>query len=86
MDFADAVNQLITHFEETCSSWQIQGFVFSPNLKGTQEQTTNMELLPIEFVDQRGDGDYGYHGNVFFPTTYSNGDGGYLYLHVTFSG
>lgn len=82
MDFADVINGLFDHMDG--GFWNIKGLIAHPDLNGFSEQKTEMELLPVEFVRQYGDGDYGFHGDIYFPTTYSNGDGGVLYLHITF--
>jgi hypothetical protein len=44
-----------------------------------------MKMFPTEYVRQFGDCDYGFYGDIYFPTTYSNGDGGVLYLHVSWT-
>lgn len=82
MDFADTINQLIDHMGG--STLRIKGLVCSPDLKGFQKQETEMALLPVEYVKQQGDGDYGYHGEIYFPTTYPDGDGGVMHLHIEF--
>lgn len=82
MDFADTINALTTHLDGCF--WRIKGLVASPDLAGFQQQETDMPMLPVEFVKQQGDADYGFTGEIFFPTTYSNGDGGVLHLHVDF--
>lgn len=84
MDFADVINALIERFGD--SHWIIRGLVFDPDLKGFSRQETDIDVLPVEFVNQQGDDDYGFNGTIYFPTTYPDGDGGKLYLHVTFSG
>jgi hypothetical protein len=81
MDFADTINQLSDHME---CYWQINGLVAFPDLNGFEKQDTDMPMLPVEFVKQSGCGDYGFHGEIYFPTTYPNGDGGVLHLHVRF--
>lgn len=83
MDFADTINALSSHF--VIDSWMIKGLVAHPDLTKCGRQETEMSLLPIEFVDQRGGGDFGFYGDIYFPTKYSDGDGGVLYLHVTYS-
>ena len=83
MDFADVFNAISTHMDAT--NWTIKGLVALPDLTGFDKQETDMPLLPTEYVKQSGCGDYGYHGTIFFPTTYSNGDGGVLHLHVEYA-
>ncbi len=82
MDFADTINALSEHMDKT--HWRIKGLVSFPNLGGFQKQETGIALLPVEFVRQQGDDDYGFSGEIYFPTTYGNGDGGVLHLHVEF--
>jgi hypothetical protein len=82
MDFADTINQLSVRMEG--SDLRIKGLVGFPDLTGFYRQETNMKMLPVEFVKQSGDGDYGFHGEIYFPTAYPNGDGGVLYLHIEF--
>lgn len=84
MDFAAAINGLTEHFDGVY--WHIEGLVSFPDLTGFSKQETDIDIFPIEFVKQKGDADYGFNGTIYFPTTYPNGDGGKLYLHVTFSG
>lgn len=80
MDFADVIKALLTRFSG--ENWQIKGLVAHPDLTGFREQATDMGLLPVEFIKQRGCGDYGLYEELLFPTAYSDGDGGVLYLHV----
>lgn len=82
MDFAKVINELIDHMDG--NSWSIHGFEPHPDLSDHQEQETGMETLPIEYVSQQGCDDYGFSGTIFFPTEYTNGDGGKLYLQVSF--
>lgn len=82
MDFADVFNAISEHMD---GNWTIKGLVAHPDLKGFDKQETEMELFPVEYVNQRGCGDYGYWGTIYLPTTYSNGDGGVLYIHIEFS-
>jgi len=84
MDFADVINGLIEHLDGVY--WHIEGLVAFPNLNGFSKQETDIAIFPIEFVKQQGDGDYGFCGEIYFPTNYPNGDDGNMYLHVTFSG
>jgi hypothetical protein len=44
-----------------------------------------MTVLPVRFIEQQGDDDCGFYGEIYFPTSYSNGDGGVLYLHVDYA-
>ena len=83
MDFADTINQLSAHMD--CSYWHIKGLVAFPEMTGFQRQETEMKTLPVEFVKQNGDDDYGFSGEIYFPTTYQNGDGGVLHLHIEFN-
>lgn len=82
MDFADAMNQLTAHMEVT--QWTPKGLVGFPDLTGFERQDTDMPLLPVEYVKQSGCADYGFHGTIFFPTPYPNGDGGFLHLQVEY--
>lgn len=84
MDFADAINQIQASMEG--NSWQIEGLAARPDLSGFDEQETDMPLFPVEYVRQNGGGDYsGYYGDIYFPTTYPDGDGvGVLFLHITY--
>lgn len=83
MDFADVFNAIDEHMNGM--NWMIKGLVAFPDLTGFDKQETEMALFPVEYVKQSGCGDYGYHGMVYFPTTYSNGDGGHLHLRVEYS-
>lgn len=83
MDFADTINELTKHLDGTF--WTLKGMVAFPELEGFQQQDTGMKTLPIEFVKQKGDDDYGFSGEIYFPTSYPNGDGGRLHLHVAFA-
>ncbi len=85
MDFADVFNAIATHMDSSGSSWIIKGLEAHPDLAGFSKQETDMALFPVEYIDQRGDGDYGYHGTIYFPTTYSNGDGGVMFIRVEYS-
>ena len=84
MDLQDTLNELSEHMD--CTHWTVEGFEAHPDLKGFSEQSTEMKLLPTEFVMQQGDGDYGFSGIILFPTEYSNGDGGKLFLKIEFCG
>ena len=83
MDFADVFNAIDEHMNGM--NWVIKGIVAFPELSGFDKQETEMTLFPIEYVQERGCGDYGYHGTIYFPTTYPNGDGGVLHLHIEYS-
>jgi len=83
MDFADVFNAISAHMGST--NWFVRGLVAHPDLKGFDQQETGIEMFPIEYVKQSGCGDYGFHGTLYLPTTYSNGDGGVLYIRVEFS-
>lgn len=83
MDFADTINDLCGHMAGY--TWVIKGLVTHPNLAGFTQQATELPRLPVEFVKQVGDGDYGYHGDIYFPLPYGNGDGGMQYLHVQYT-
>lgn len=83
MDFADVLNDLSSHMQ--VSSWTIKGLVSFPDLTGFDKQETDMELLPVEYIKQTGCGDYGYYGTIYFPTTYENGDGGFMHIHVEYA-
>lgn len=82
MDFADVFNALTKHMET--ENWKLKALVSFPDLEGFSKQDTDMTLLPIEYVRQSGCGDYGYRGDLYFPTNYSNGDGGVLHIHVEY--
>ena len=82
MYFADVWNDLTNHINMT--TWNIEGVEAFPDLTGFDRQVTDSSLFPIEYVKQSGDGDHGYHGTVFFPTTYPNGDGGVLHIRVSY--
>ena len=83
MDFADVFNAISEHMDGM--NWTIKGLVAFPNLSGFDKQETENELFPFEYVNRRGDGDYGYYGTIYLPTTYSNGDGGVLYIHIEYA-
>jgi hypothetical protein len=85
MDFADVFNAISAHMDSSGESWVIRGLEASPDLTNFRKQETDMALFPVEYIDQRGCGDYGYHGTIYFPTIYSDGDGGVLHLLVEFS-
>ena len=82
MDFADVFNALSGHMEVT--NWTITRLESFPDLTGFERQETDMPLLPVEYVKQSGCGDFGYRGIVYFPTTYSNGDGGVMHIRVEY--
>ncbi|RCX32065.1 hypothetical protein [Thioalbus denitrificans] len=84
MDFGDVLKELMDHLNDVY--WTIGGLHARPDLSGFQQQSTDMKTLPMEFVDQRGCGDHGFGGTIYFPTEYSDGDGGKLFLRVDFSG
>lgn len=83
MDFADVLNDLSKIMDG--ATWTITGLEAFPNLSGFDRQETGVELLPVEYVKQSGCADYGYHGTIYFPTTYPNGDGGVLHIRVKYS-
>ena len=83
MDFADVFNAIEEHMNGM--NWTIRGLEAFPDLTGFSKQETEMALFPIEHVKQSGCGDYGFHGKIYLPTTYPNGDGGVLYLQVTYA-
>lgn len=83
MDFADVFNALSQHMDST--NWTIKGLEAFPVLTGFDKQETDMVLFPVEYVKQSGCGDYGYHGTIYFPTTYPNGDGGVMHLRVEYA-
>jgi hypothetical protein len=85
MDFADVFNQLYTYMEETRVTYWIAGLVAHPDIVGYMKTATTMPLLPVEHYKQGGDSDCGFYGESYFPTTYPDGDGGVLYLHVTWT-
>lgn len=85
MDFADVFNAISAHMDSSASSWSIKGLDAFPDLAGFSKQETDMALFPVEYVNQRGCGDYGYHGTIYFPTTYPNGDGGVMCIRVEYS-
>ena len=82
MDFADVINQLSVSMDESRVTYGIVGLVAHPDLRGYMETSTTMSVLPVEYYKQDGDADYGFCGDSYFPTAYSDGDGGVLYLHV----
>lgn len=83
MDFADVLNALSEHIK--VSSWTIKGLVSYPDLKDFDKQETDMPILPVKYVKQSGCGDYGFYGTIYFPTTYTNGDGGVMHIHVEYA-
>ena len=83
MDFADVLNELSKHMNGI--SWSIVRLEPFPDLTGFGRQETDMELFPVEYVKQSGCGDYGYHGTIYFPTTYPNGDGGVMHIRVEYA-
>lgn len=83
MDFAEVFIELSKHMNGM--SWSVTGIESHPDLKGFGEQETSMALFPVEWVKQIGCGDYGYHGTIYFPTTYPNGDGGVMHIRVEFT-
>lgn len=83
MDFADVFNAISLHMNGM--NFVIKGLEAFPDLAGFDKQETDMHLFPVEYVKQSGCGDYGYHGTIFFPTTYPNGDGGVLHLRVEYA-
>lgn len=84
MDFADVINQLSDHMSNDVI--HIKGLVAHPNLTGFHLEQTDMTLLPLMYVQQQGDADHGFYGQIYFPTTYPNGDGGFMHLNVEFYG
>lgn len=82
MDFADVFNAISQHMD---GNWIIKGLEAFPDLSDFDRQETEMQLFPVEYVKQSGCGDYGYYGTIYFPTTYSNGDGGVLFLRVEYA-
>jgi hypothetical protein len=85
MDFADVFNQLSAYMEETRVTYWIVGLVAHLELGGYRKTSTTMSVLPVEYYKQEGDADSGFYGDSYFPTIYSNGDGGVLYLHVSWT-
>lgn len=83
MDFADTINAIEQHMNGI--NWTIKGIVGFPDLTGFDKQETDMALLPLGYVKQSGCGDYGYHGTIYFPSTYPNGDGGVAYIHIEYA-
>lgn len=83
MDFADVFNALSQHMNGI--NWTIKGLEGFPDLTGFDRQETDMSLFPVEYVKQSGCGDYGFHGTIYFPTTYSNGDGGFAHLRIEYA-
>lgn len=83
MDFADVFNAIEEHMNGM--NWTIRGLEPFPDLTGFGKQETEMTLFPIEYVKQSGCGDYGFHGTIYLPTAYKNGDGGVLHLCITYA-
>lgn len=83
MDFADVFNAIEEHMNGI--NWTIRGLEPFPDLTGFNKQETETSLFPVEYVKQSGCGDYGFHGTIYLPTTYSNGDGGVLHLCITYA-
>ncbi|WP_323004392.1 hypothetical protein [Denitromonas sp.] len=82
MDFADVFNAIDEHMDGM--NWTIRGLEPFPDLTGFSKQETETALFPVEYVKQSGCGDYGFHGTIYFPTTYPNGYGGVLHLCITY--
>jgi hypothetical protein len=85
MDFADVFNQLSVYMEETRVTYWVAGLVAHPEIGGYRKTPTTMSVLPVEYYKQEGDADYGFSGESYFPTNYPDGDGGVLYLHVSWT-
>jgi len=82
MDLRKVINELIDHFDD--AHWEIIGFSSHPYLNKFKKQTTEMEALPVEYVKQCSPSEQMYHGTIFFPTEYNNGDGKLLFMQVDF--
>lgn len=85
MDFADVFNQLSVYMGESRLTYDIMGLVAHHELRGYTKTPTTMPVLPVEYYKQEGDADYGFYGDSYFPTAYPDGDGGVLYLHVSWT-
>lgn len=83
MDFADVLNAIADLMDGY--NYKIESLESFPDLKGFSKQDTGSEILPIEYVSQTGCGDYGFHGTIYYKTTYSNGDGGFMFIRVDYS-
>ena len=84
MDFLETIGELLEHMLDSDGSWEIEGILCRPDLDDYQRQETSLVTLPIEYMNQLGDDDHGFHGDALYPLTYPDGDGGVMYLHVTF--
>ncbi len=82
MDFLKVINDLTRHMDG--NHWGINGLFTMPDLSKYQKQPTDMETLPVEYIYQVGDGDYGFSGTIFFPLEYPDGDSGKLFLKIWF--
>jgi hypothetical protein len=80
MDFLETFNALDEIFSGV--HWCIEKYVLHPVLNGFNSQVTGNKLLPVEYIKQQGDPDYGYSGEAYIPLHYENGS---LYLYITFS-
>lgn len=80
MDFIEAIIELSSHFDGVW--WSIDGIVKDPDIVGFKKQETGYPLFPIEFVQQDGNGDYGFAGVSLLPTGRNENE----YLKVSFNG
>ena len=84
MDLLTTIHELQDHLKDLY--WTLEGFDSNPDLKCYQLQDTEMKSLPEEYVYQTGNCDYGFSGIIYFKTEYPDGDGGKLYLKISFNG
>ena len=82
MDFAAAINELTGYMDD--ASWTVTGMFASPDLTGYERQETPLTHFPVEHIRQRGNGDYGFTGTIYFETPYPDGNDGRLYLRVDY--
>ncbi len=48
-------------------NWHLEEVIEKPELTGYTKQDCESDLFEYELIDQMGDGDYGFYGNVLFP-------------------
>jgi hypothetical protein len=84
MDLADAINDLL---KLEMGQLSIEGLTTKPDMLDNDFKENGsdfgLEFFDHYFIDSVQDEEYSY-GDLYFPTTYSNGDGGFLYLHIKF--
>lgn len=47
--------------------WTIRDVLSDPNLPGFKKQKSDAVGFEWEYINQTGNGDYGYHGEIIFP-------------------